>query len=94
MSKSVLVIDTPKRCGECKFHNNTSYSTFKCGATFKYGDNKDNFPTWCPLTPLPEYNDLSSIIKEYNGVDMLLRYQYEQGYNDCLYDIQKGEINK
>ena len=103
MNKSVLVIDTPETCYGCPLcavRVRKDKSIYFCNIPKCTGvdevirgipNAETSKPNWCPLTPLPEYKDLSSIIKEYNGIDMLLCYQYEQGYNDCLNDIQKGE---
>lgn len=105
MSKSVLVIDTPYCCSECPLLyksediplGNFMYQmTWQCG--IKPVDVEDGYitkpiynkPTWCPLLPLPERKNLDDIVKE----GLALQYEYAQGYNDCLQDIQKGEQNE
>ena len=73
MSKSILVIDTPTRCGECRFARfyNTilSRDLIMCTAVkndlFVWRDDK---PKWCPLRPLPnKWHDTSFIAKGYNA---------------------------
>lgn len=53
MIKSILVIDTPKNCRECKF---SEYQGIVCRAMGlnKAYNNADNKPDWCPLRDLPE----------------------------------------
>ena len=47
-------------------------------------------PTWCPLLPLPEKK---YITPECLNMASLLNKHYNQGYNYCLDDIQKGNKN-
>ena len=48
MSKSILVIDTPENCRECKF---SEYQGIVCRAMGlnKAHNNADSKPDWCPL---------------------------------------------
>lgn len=57
MSKSVLVINTPKKCESCMY-----VGTFHDFCKINYRDIKDlsTKPDWCPLKPLSEKNDRSS----------------------------------
>ena len=76
MDKSVLVIDTPKRCEECEVFN--PYEG--CPLTGSLGEIDDD----CPLKRLPkkrnpyEYPDTVSFEKAQYHAD---------GYNQCLKDI-------
>lgn len=103
MSKSVLVIDTPNTCAECPLHykaelislGNFNYEqTFRCngepeGIEDPYLSNILKIkPTWCPLTPLPEHKNLALYV---NGDMNIFQYNYAQGFNDCLEQIQKGK---
>lgn len=62
-NKSVLVIDTPKNCNECKLcyheyyitHEEIYCTVHKSGVFIEV--NKDNKPEWCPLSPLPSYKE-------------------------------------
>lgn len=103
MSKSLLIIDTPQSCHDCHFCHPDMYWGTRCHAdrynTINTTNDKNHTkPDWCPLTPLPEYKDLTQYHftgkGNTQGMTNLLLYSHDQGYNDCLYDIQKGEINK
>lgn len=96
MKKSVLVIDTPSSCIMCPLcYYNEIYSEHECRGTngyFKtfgiYGRNTK--PEWCPLSPLPEYKDLTShvtYINQYTTLGNILHYNYAQGFNSCLEKI-------
>lgn len=87
INKSILIIKTPAHCEECKFHQNTSYSTFECLAIYKNGDNNENFPTWCPLLPLPERKNLTTYVNGDTSIGNILHYNYAQGFNSCLDQI-------
>lgn len=79
MSKSILIIDTPENCTDCKF---SEYQGIVCRAI---GLNKSHSnpqkPDWCPLKELPEkkrYEPLS----EGNPVKA-----WSNGWNACLDEI-------
>ena len=82
MSKSIIVIDTPTRCGECRFARlyNTilSRDLIMCTAVkndlFVWRDDK---PKWCPLRPLPQKVHTVNI----NGIECGL------GWNTCIDEI-------
>ena len=86
MSKSILVIDTPKNCSECKMHYEEDdpydyYETIdRCLLLSKYRvlSKYGKVPHDCPLKPLPQkmlawHNDSSD--------------DYQRGYNQCLGEI-------
>lgn len=93
MSKSVLVIDTPKHCSDCSIRFTDEYSDYcPCNKqdvfTYVHTNTK---PDWCPLSSLPERINLCQYVE--NGVldmDGILAYQYAQGWNDCLQEIQNN----
>lgn len=106
MSKSVLIINTPKHCRECPaYEYNVPSSTCYCNAVHDdigYARparklNKPaeyNFPIqdWCPLSPLPERINLCQYVDNAAlNMDSILAYQYTQGYNDFREEILKGE---
>lgn len=95
MSKSVLVIDTPKNCYDCPF--GTEY----CGdheyegcceladcldydailmTEEHYDYESESRPDWCPLKPLPEKNKAPKVADGYE-------LGYEDGWNKCLEKI-------
>lgn len=83
MSKSILVIDTPKCCCQCRFS----------GADGDYCCLKENMvsdsnviseeeylnkkPDWCPLRDLPDKYEPASM-------------NFERGFNACIDEILKG----
>lgn len=82
MSKAVLVIDMPSRCGECPVCASYqscafSFREYWCSTNGKDVE-RDSKPDWCPLKQAPEeqliwYDDERS--------------DWERGYNNCLYEI-------
>ena len=86
--RAMLVIEMPDMCNECPM----------CSAETGFlGDitrsecriaNRDNMvyldgmavPVWCPLKPLPEPKEI-----EFEW----LEGEYENGWNDCLKEIEK-----
>ena len=82
MSKSVLVLDTPKHCNSCNL----------CGGTFHQFcrvNNRDITdlsirPVWCPLKPLPEKNTTENDMTDY-------QCGMVDGRNQCIDEIT-GEV--
>lgn len=78
MNKSILVIDTPSCCNECKIRFDDEYSNWcpydnpEPNGVFQYVKNGTK-PDWCPLKQLPKKID-------FNGA-------FEAGYNWCINDI-------
>lgn len=94
MSKSVLVIDTPKSCRECnlKFTDEYSdYCPYKKADVYDYVQNNTK-PDWCPLIPLPQKRDSSHYIHRGDAKSMIhaMIIMQDTGYNQCLDDLQKG----
>ena len=76
MSKSILIIDTPRQCYQCPCYSCDSVSSF-CQKENR--ETKGNTkPDWCPLKPLPEPKYLT----EEDEYDM-----YDSGWDDCLTNI-------
>ena len=90
MSKSVIVIDTPEKCINCPLCViNCEHECLMCSIHDKNEFvNLEHFgftkPDWCPLLPLPKRKNIHEDVAPYN--------LYHQGYNDCLYDIQKEKV--
>jgi len=70
--KSLLVIDTPKDCGECRLNSHTEYDFDVCWVTQGKGG--------CPLRPLPERK---KFIKHGDSCDD----GFYTGFNSCLDEI-------
>ena len=107
MSKSILIINTPENCSHCnqcwkKNVSKNKYIYFCGNKVFHEGkdveeynvDPEDTKPDWCPLSPLPEKIGLHKSIGKAafdNNIATMMARQYEQGYNNCLDNILKGE---
>ena len=88
MGKSVLVVDTPKNCRECKF-SEMSYSGFdnlictpEQKITYKFSEIK---PNWCPLKEAPEKMDATYKLHFLCSETKCREYEY--GWNSCLEEI-------
>lgn len=105
MSKSVLVIDTPKHCRECllcdSIMNSKNEYKHLCSMMFDTGKGdviqrfvnpEDPVPDWCPLIPLPQKRDSSHYIHRGDAKSMIhtMIIMQDTGYNQCLDDLQKG----
>ncbi len=91
MSKSILVLDTPNSCRNCPLRVD-SYAHYELCAGTRVKNIVNSYrkagtkPEWCPLKPLPSYKDL----KPDNSLESQLSYQFNQGYNSCLEDIERN----
>ena len=80
MNKSVLVIDTPEACCQCKFSG--SDGDYCCVKENLIADRNmiseeeylNKKPDWCPLIEIPQ---------KYETVSM----GYERGYNACIEEM-------
>jgi hypothetical protein len=76
MNKSVLIIDTPKSCGECPICASWQSSAFSvreywCTVSENISVDPDDKPKWCPLkTARVVENHLDSLI-----IDDLIDYK-------------------
>lgn len=87
MKKSVLIIDTPKCCGECDFMHVDNFGWY-CEREEKYMeghivDSKKAY--FCPLRPLPSKKE-KEYVTEYGD-------SYRDGWNDCIETIKNGRDN-
>lgn len=86
MSKSIIIIDTPKTCAECR----ASYCAdiwYCYGGTYRRMLTSNEIyakPDWCPLKEMPER--LHQHIIE--GKPVFDKY-YIGGWNNCLEVIEK-----
>lgn len=76
MSKSILVIDTPKCCDMCRI-----YQTYPC-RKWSYERIK-TIPETCELKTIPEKIDE-------NNCNNIYQKRYIEGWNDCIDKILKG----
>lgn len=92
MSKSVLVIDTPKTCYSCFLHEpvrNWLYCTVK----LKRIEAPSAKPDWCPLKPLPEKMKATGIYNcEYFKAGGKPP-SYKVGWNGCIDEITGGNAD-
>ena len=98
MSKSILVIDTPKNCRECNFRKHNEFGRcYVCAAKNNYMIDRDADidvkPDWCPISPLPSYRPINEDIKRGDTKSMthLITSIHDIGYNECLDAILKGK---
>ena len=84
MSKSVLVIDTPRKCYDCPLLNGADECTVQDDdANFNADDSWDELMKGCPLKPLPERHAAPKIATGYE-------IGYEDGWNECSQKIMRG----
>lgn len=85
MEKSILVMDTPKNCKECKF---SEYQGIVCRAI---GLNKSHSdlgkPDWCPLQDAPEKDDGKGYLDDDAEA-------YCKGWNACVDKILNGGLTE
>lgn len=101
MSKSVLVIDTPKSCYNCPF--GTEYYDiyiYKGNCELAehlgkimtlvteeyYGFESKSRPDWCPLKPLPEKSTTENDMTDY-------QCGMVDGRNQCIDEITGGGVD-
>ena len=77
--KSILVIDTPKNCAECKLVYLQGTGESICNAV-----DWEERPSWCPLKDLPSNKEIKGDWE--NVVDVWIDGA-NYGYNKCLNDI-------
>ena len=78
MSKSILVMATPKTCNSCDLCGGTFH--YYCKANHRNIESLSIRQDWCPLKPLPEKDDWNDPYDEYNT-------GYSNGWNSCLKEI-------
>jgi len=94
MSKSILVIDTPKACIDCPCHFADDVMIW-CGKERKeiFSDDIETFkPDWCQLRDLPEKKP--KVKYQGNGcfgINEAMKNSFNMGFNSCIDEILKGE---
>ena len=79
--KSILVVDTPKNCSECKLMYLQGIGESICNAV-----DWEERPSWCPLKPFPqerEFGKRNILPIKVDGNSFTL------GWNACLKEITK-----
>ena len=95
MNKSILVVDTPEKCEECKLCKNYKRvqhawgnpDTYEVhcigrGNTVMRETIKEYWPDWCPLLDFPE-----KMVEE----NRWFSEEYARGFNTCIDEILKGD---
>ena len=95
MSKSVLVIETPSSCRDCGLRFDSYGQCEVCVVADDYPIVDEHYekgtkPNWCPLRPLPSYKNLNPN----SSLESQLLYQFNQGYNTCLQEMEGEENDK
>lgn len=80
MSKSVLVIDTPKYCASCALRSGILHPF--CRANRRDITDLSIRPDWCPLKPLPEKMTGVAQTDHWNSI--------KEGWNECIDEITGG----
>ena len=91
MSKSILILETPVSCRNCplRYDPYGHLETCYIEDLYVYEHYEEGTkPYWCPLRPLPPYKNL----KPDSSLESQFLYQFNQGYNTCLQEIE-GEEN-
>lgn len=87
MSKSILVIDTPKHCSECPLLNGSDECTVQDDdANFNASDSWDELMRGCPLRKMPERKLHTAPVSNYELQKNLLA----DGWNACIDEITKN----
>lgn len=84
MSKSILVIDTPKKCIHCPLLNDADECTAQYdAANFKASNSWDELMKGCPLKLLPEKSTTENDMTDY-------QCGMVDGRNQCIDEIAGG----
>ena len=81
MSKSVLVINTPKYCAVCALRNGVRHPF--CRINGRDITDLSIIPNWCPLKPLPEKKLYTAPKRNHE----LQKDLFAVGWNACLREI-------
>lgn len=98
MSKSVLVIDTPESCINCKIGQNMSNymeTCIRCPIAGKCAldEEAESIPDWCPLKPLPEKMKLTGKYNQEYFEKGGKIPSYKVGWNACIDEITGGNAD-
>lgn len=85
MSKSALVMDTPKYCAVCVLRSGVHHPF--CRVNNRDITDLSIRPDWCPLKPLPEKMIIPRGARNTDGLE------YASGYNTCINEIIGGDYD-
>lgn len=88
MSKSVLVMDTPKYCALCVLRSGVHHPF--CRANNRDITDLSIIPDWCPLKPLPEKMKVTGIYNSEYFKAGGKPPSYKIGWNACIDEITGG----
>lgn len=91
MSKSILVIDTPEVCCQCRFSGSDGDVCCLENKLISEQEYLDKKPGWCPLKEVPEKKP--GVKYRGNGcfgINEAMRHNYNMGFNACIDEILKG----
>lgn len=83
MSKSVLVIDTPKYCAVCVLRSGVLHPF--CRVNNRDITDLSIRPDWCPLKPLPEKMTGAASTDHWSSI--------KAGWNACIDEITGGNVD-
>ena len=83
MSKSVLVMDTPKYCALCVVRSGVHHPF--CRVNNRDITDLSIRPDWCPLKPLPEKITRVAVTDHWNSI--------KAGWNNCIDAITGGNAD-
>jgi len=83
MSKSVLVMDTPKYCALCVLRSGVHHPF--CRVNNRDITDLSIRPDWCPLKPLPEKITRVAVTDHWNSI--------KAGWNNCIDAITGGNAD-
>ena len=84
MSKSVLVIDTPKYCAVCVLRSGVLHPF--CRVNNRDITDLSIRPDWCPLMDLPEKENGDYPANTFDA-------GFVEGWNECIDEITGGEVD-
>lgn len=90
MSKSILVIDTPRDCFGCPCYSSGENGVYFCNKENRIISKQDiekYKPDWCPLRDLPKKKEVRNFCL---GKGDYEQKSYQQGFNSCIDEILKG----
>lgn len=82
MSKSILVINTPKSCRECPIFNDNEYLC--CGGKVPFKD-INKVQGWCPLKPIPKKRKVPKLYEDNYELKAEIK-----GWNECIEKMLEG----
>lgn len=87
MSKAILVMDMPIRCGECQLFDPDIEKCFASDRAVSEQEINEHKSSWCPLKSLKRKSPSKLPLM----ADGDMQYtNYERGWNACIDEILRG----